>query len=104
MVVGARVVSAALGNVGAALQLQNSGKLPTAGNSLKNSMRMHWIANVDRVCVIEEVAAICGLHSIVGSQVEWIDRNRSIRLPVCVIQDNPECFLPGVVRLHGKAT
>src|SRR6185437_3435730 len=104
MVVGARVVSAALGNSGAALQLQNSGKLPTARNSLENSMRMHGVSQVDRVSVVEEVPAIGGLHSIVGSQVEWIDRNRSIRLPVRVIQDNPERFLPGVVRLHGKAT
>ena len=56
-------------------------------------MRMERVTEVNRVCKVEEVPAIDRLNSVVASEIEGINRDRTVGLTVDVVQHNAEGFL-----------
>src|ERR1043165_7172264 len=63
-------------------------------------MRVQGIADINRVGNVEELPAICRLHSIIATQIEGIDRSGSVGLRVGIGGNDTECLLPRVVRLQ----
>jgi len=103
VVVRAGVVAAAIGDVGATLDLGDARDLPAAGNAREETMGMQRVADVDRISNVEQVPAIGGLHTIVALQVKGIDTGGPIGLAISIRAEDAHSLLKGVVCLNGVA-